>query len=260
MSKSLGLFVVAGCIFSLSAASPSIGVIRSSGEFRVDGAAVRGNATLFEGSLVETAGARSMIRIDGAQITLLPQSRVTVFRDHVQAGALRISSSAKGSVVEVQTAQSGRVDIAAATGVAEVRDSAGTLVAVVRPGLALDLNPPQGGATSAFQATGVLESRNGKFYLTDSTTHVTVELQGTDLAKYVGKTVEVTGSTIPGAPVATGVSQVVQVVTINPVTRTHHGLSNGAKGAIIGGVVVGGTVGGLAAAGTFSSSPSLSNK
>jgi len=208
MSKSLGLFIVAGCIFSLSAASPSIGVIRSSGEFRVDGAAVRGNATLFEGSLVETAAARSMIRIDGAQITLLPQSRVTVFRDHVQAGALRISSSAKGSVVEVQTAQSGRVDIAAATGVAEVRDSAGTLVAVVRPGLALDLNPPQGGATSAFQATGVLESRNGKFYLTDSTTHVTVELQGTDLAKYVGKTVEVTGSTIPGAPVATGVSQV----------------------------------------------------
>jgi hypothetical protein len=47
----------------LMAAPPSIGVIRSSGDFQVDGSTVSGNATLFEGSTVQTAAAQSKIQL-----------------------------------------------------------------------------------------------------------------------------------------------------------------------------------------------------
>jgi hypothetical protein len=111
----------------------------------------------------------------------------------------------------------------------------------------------------------VVESRDGKYFLTDCTTHVRVELQGPDVAKFLGKTVEITGSSIPGATPAAGASQLVQVATMKTASKAGcaagapgaagaagHALSTGAAVAIVGGVVVGGTVIGLAAAGTFS--------
>jgi hypothetical protein len=266
--KTLISFVAAGCLSALTAESPSIGVVRSNGEFRVDGSTIHGNTTLFNGNLVETASARSVLQIEGVQITLLPESRIKVFRDHVEAGALRIASSAKDSSLQVETTGTDRVNIAARTGSAEVRNSGGVLVAVVRPGLALALDP-QAAASTEFRMSGVLESKDGKFFLTDATAKITVEVQGTDLARYVGKTVEVTGSSIPGAPAAAGTSQVVRVATVTVIKAkagaaaagsTAAGLSKGATVAIIGGVAVGGTAAGLAAAGTFSSSPSMSAK
>jgi len=259
--------LIVGCLFTLTAASDSIGVVRSNGGFRVDGAAVRGNATLFEGNLVETAATRSLLQLGGVQITLAPESRIKVFRDHIEAGALRIAPTAKDSDLQIQT-PGARVDVGARTGSAEVRNSAGTLVAIVSPGSALTFEP-QSAASPEFKMTGVLQAKDGKFFLTDATTKVTVELIGPDVDRYAGKTVEVTGSSIPGAPAATGSSQVVRVVTIKVVSSKGKaaaaaaaagGLSTGATVAIVGGVAVGGTVGGLAAAGTFSATPSVSAK
>ena len=267
MFRTLISFIAAGCLFTLTAASDSIGVVRSNGDFRVDGSAVHGNTTLFEGNLVETASTRSLLQLGGVQITLGPESRVKVFRDHLEAGALRIAPTAKDSVLLVQT-PGARVNVAARTGSAEVRNSAGTLIAIVSPGSALTFEP-QSAASPEFRMTGVLHPKDGKFFLTDATTKVTVELIGADLDRYAGKTVEVTGSSIPGAPAATGASQVVRVVTIKLVSSKGKaaaaagaagGLSTGATVAIIGGVAVGGTVGGLAAAGTFSATPSVSAK
>jgi hypothetical protein len=273
---------MACCLLTLNAAAPSIGVVRSNGEFRVDGSPIRGNATLFEGNLVETAAAQSVLQLGPTQITLLPGSRVKVFRDHFEAGALRIVSQAADAAVLVQTPGANRVDVASRTGVAEVRNSAGMLVAMVSPGDSLSFDT-QGSASTEFKMTGTLQAKDGKFFLTDSTAKVTVELVGPDLAQYIGKTVDVTGSSIPNAKVAAGAAQAVQVTSIKASSKkiakagaaagagaaaagagaaaagTTAGLSTAAV-VVIGGVAVGGTAGGLAAAGTFSSSPSVSTK
>lgn len=261
MLRTFVSFVAAGCLSGLTAGSTSIGMVRSNGEFRVDGSAVRGNATLFDGNLVETTTARSVLQLGGVQITLAPESRVKVFRDHIEAGVLRIASAGEDVAMQVATTGPHGVAIAARAGTVEVHNSAGALVAIVQPGGALALDSQAGGNT-AFKMTGVVELKDGKYFLTDTTANVTVELQGTNLAQYVGKTVEVTGSTIPGATAAGGASEVVQVVTIKVTGGVGRGagagLSKGATVTIIGGVAVGGTLAGLFASGTFSSTPSLS--
>jgi hypothetical protein len=185
----------------------------------------------------------------------------------IEASILRISPATKDSVVQVEMRGASSVAVAASTGSAEVHNPSGVLVASVRPEQAITLDP-QAGASAAVKMTGVVESRDGKYFLTDCTTHVTVELQGPDVAKFLGKTVEITGSSIPSATLAAGASQLVQVATIKAASKAGcpagapgaagaagaagHGLSTGAAVAIVGGVVVGGTLIGLAAAGTFS--------
>jgi len=262
------------------AAPLSIGFIKSTGDFRVDGSTIRQNSTLFEGNLIETTAARSVIELASVEITLSPDSRAKVFRDHtilekgtgvvkdtgnhvIEADTLRISSSAKDSVVQVDITSPSNITVAARSGAAEVRSASGVLVASVFPGLALAFGS-QAGATTAFDMTGVEEFKDGKYFLTDDTTHVTVQLEGPDLAKYVGKCVEVTGSIIPGATPPSPASQLIQVATIKAAScRTgaaapSGGLSTGAKVAIIGGVAAVGTVVGLASAGTFSSGATAS--
>ncbi|MGA2038129.1 MAG: hypothetical protein ABSH42_02535 [Bryobacteraceae bacterium] len=292
MSKlAIFLTVVACLLFAAMAAPLSIGFIRSNGEFRVDGSTIRQNGTLFDGNLIETTAARSVIELASVEITLSPDSRAKVYRDHtilekgtgvvkdagthvIEADTLRISPSAKDSVVQVEVMSPSSITVAARSGSADVRSAAGVLVASVRPGLALAFGA-QAGAATAFDMTGVEEFKDGKYFLTDDTTHVTVQLEGPDLAKFVGKCVEVTGSIIPGATPPSPASQLIQVATIKATScriaggaipggagaggAVATGLSMGARIAIIGGVAAAGTVAGLAAAGTFSSSsPSAS--
>jgi hypothetical protein len=303
--------LAAGSLLAVSAASPSIGFVKSGGEFRVDGSAVRGNGTVFEGALVETSSARSVIQLTGARIILSPDSRVRVYRDRtvlekgsglvkdvdrhvIEAATLHIAPTARDSVVQIEIMSPSHVRVATSGGAAEVRHSSGILTASLRPGMALAFEP-QAAAAAAVKMTGVIESRNGAYFLTDETTKVTIQLlEGAEVSKYVGKKVEITGSSIPGANPAGGASQLVRAVTIKPVggkakagavavagagaaggaaggaaagaaagaagAGAAAGLSGAAVGAIVGGVAVGGTVGGLAASGTFSSDPSVSRQ
>jgi hypothetical protein len=289
MFKVMLSLIVGASLLVLEAAPASIGTVKSAGEFRVDGSAIRGNSTVFDGSLIETAAARTVVQISGAEVTLLPDSRVKMYRDRtelekgstllrgpanhvVEAATLRIATASKDSVVQVELASPESVSVAARSGAAEVRNSSGVLVASLRTGMALAFDL-QGGAATQVKMSGTLVSQDGKFLLTDATTNVKVELRGADLAKYAGKCVEIAGSSMPGAQAAAGASQVVTVVTIKSVScgkpgaaaaggaagagaaGAAHGISTGATVAIVGGVAVGGTFIGLAAAGTFSSSP-----
>jgi hypothetical protein len=289
MFKTFLSIVSSGSLFALAAAAPSIGTVRSNGEFRVDGAAIRGNSTLFEGNIVESAKTRLVVKLAGAQVTLMPESRAKIYRDHtilekgsglmtganhvVEASGLRIASSTKkDSLVQVEIPAPGKVAVAAQDG-AEVRNSNGVLVASLRSGMALAFEPQS--AASAVKVSGVVETKDGKFFLTDACANVRVELLG-NLASQVGKRVEIGGSAVPGAVPVGGASQVIQVVTVQAVTGTPKpcgtpagaaaaggraaaagsasgaGLSTAATAAVIGGVAVGGTMIGLAAAGTFS--------
>ena len=263
-----------GCTLVLAAAPASIGTVRSTGQFRVNGSSVPGNGNLFEGDVVETASARSIVRIGAADFTLLPESRAHVFHDRtvlekgsgllagtqsraVEAATLRVLPAGPNSLIQVEITAPYHVSVAARDGGAEVRNSSGTLVASLRSGMALAFDT-QAGASGTLKITGKLVTQDGKFYLTDDTSCVKFELLGTDLPKFVDKVVTVTGSTIPGN--ATSTLQLVQVITIE---ETKHkggacavgavaGMSAIKKIAIIGGVAVAGTVVGLAAAGTFS--------
>ena len=282
LKLALSLFTGA-CLLGLAASPPSIGIVKSTGEYRVNGSPVPGNSTLFEGDIVETAAARSVVQLGAAQFTLLPASRAHIFRDRtvlekgsgllagaqnqvVEAATLRIVQTGKNSVVQVEISAPNQVSVAAREGGAEVRNSSGVLVASLRTGMALAFEP-QSGASTAVKMTGTVTTQNGKYYLTDENTHVKVELQGQDLEAFVGKEVDMEGSAIPGAAVSGGASQVVQVVTITVVKRRRPagagaggggGLSHGATAAIIGGVAVAGTMVGLASAGTFSGAAAAS--
>jgi hypothetical protein len=286
----ISLFV-SGCLLVVTAAPPSIGTVKSPGEFRVDGSLIRGNSTVFDGNLIETAAARSVVELTGAQITLSPQSRAKFFRDHtvleqgtslvkdsnrhvVEVASLRIAPGSKDSVLQIETSSPKRVVVSARSGAAEVRNSSGILVASLVPGMALAFDP-QAGASPATSMTGILKAKGSAFILTDATTNVTVELRGTDLAKYVGKKVAITGSAIGGATAVAGASQVVQVTAINAAgngkkaaaaagagaaggAAAAAGLSTAATVAIVGGVAIGGTLVGLAAAGSLSSASPIS--
>jgi hypothetical protein len=67
---------------SLSGAPSSIGIVRSYGEFRVDGAAIRGNSTLMAGDVVETMAMNTTINLGATEVTLLPESRAALYADH----------------------------------------------------------------------------------------------------------------------------------------------------------------------------------
>ena len=240
-----------GCVGTLIGSVSSVGIVKSTGDFRVDGSTIRGNSTVFEGNLIETTAARSTVQLGEAQITLLPNSRAKVYRDHtvlesgselmrngekqtIEAATLQIASAAKDGVVLVAMGGPNNVRVFASSGVVQVRTAAGLLVASLRPGMGLAFTP-QAGAATAMQVTGVLESTDGKFFLTDSCTKTgtRVEVRGTDLAKFKGKTVQITGSIMLGVAVAGGASQVVQVTKIEQLSdRAAKACAPGAVGAV----------------------------
>lgn len=308
MIRSLVTVFAGGCLLVLTAATGSIGTIRSSGDFRVDGSTVRGNGTLFDGNLIETTSARSVVQLHAVQITLAPESRAKIYQDHtvlekgagllrdadkhvLDAASLEIAPAGKDAVIQVDVQGPGRISVAARSGGAQVRNSSGVLVATLLAGTALEFDS-QAGASTAVKISGVVELRNGAYFMTDVTTHVVSQLLGANLAQFVGKNTHITGSLIPGAVPLAGATQVVQVADSRRVaagaagtagsvgtagapgttgasgTASASGAATGAAAvgshvavlAIIGGVAVGGTVVGLAAAGSFSGTPSTSAK
>jgi hypothetical protein len=67
-----------------TASPPVIGTAVAKGSFRIDDATVTGNATLFEGALVETRLAVSTLDLSsGTHIALLPESKGRIFGNHL---------------------------------------------------------------------------------------------------------------------------------------------------------------------------------
>src|SRR5262245_28529856 len=79
-----------------SAAAPAIGTALATGSFRVDNTTTRGNATLFDGSVLETAVASSSIQLNsGARMSLGADSRARLFGDRLvlEKGGTNIENS-----------------------------------------------------------------------------------------------------------------------------------------------------------------------
>jgi hypothetical protein len=244
LSSSLGL---------LSAATSGIGVAMSEGNILINSSSAVGNATIFDGSTLETQSAASQIRLNGgAQLRLASDSRGTVFSDHVdlQKGSASIagySANASGLNVRadgnasatISMRDQGVVEVAALTGSVHVFNAAGFNVANLMPGRALDLRPQDAGASAPSNLTGCAVKSGGNTLLTDETSNVTVQLKGGNVK--TGKHVQVTGSMVPNATPPSPATQVINVTSVKDVAGACK-----AGGAVAGGAAAGAAGGGVA--------------
>jgi hypothetical protein len=273
--------LLAGSWMSLPAAT-GIGMVNASGTFTVDHSRVVGNATLFDGTVVETGRAAGDLQLNtGARMQLASESRGRVFQDRlvlergvgqlqgtgyrIEARSLRIVTDEP--VAAARVALSGtHVQVAALQGRLHVTNAQGLLVANMAPGTALEFEPQGESADTTSKLTGILRRKAGKFLLTDDTTKVTAELRGAGLASKVGKLVEITGQIQVNATAAAGATQVIAVQTI---ALAQAGVAAGAAAgaasaagaaatgvsagtvAVIGGVAAAGTVAGLGVTGSL---------
>jgi hypothetical protein len=225
-------FLVAGNLALLSASGPVLGVVSAAGDFRVNSSTVSGNATLFDGALVETARFPSRIRLEsGTRIQLSPNSRARVFQDRlilekgysdfaapgkyrIVARTLAISPATKDAVARVALHGAKMVQVAAAKGAVRVYAASGILVSNVEPGIALDFEPQVEGPSAPSTFIGCLLRKDGKFILYDQTTRMIIELRGTGFEKEWGNRVQVNGTASSSSQPEGGTVQVLDVTSI----------------------------------------------
>jgi len=152
LQSAIALFTC-GCLVSVAASPSSVGFVVTSGQAQVDGAMVRGNATLFQGNVVRAGNTASDLMFPGGSNLLLqPGATVKVFRDYgvlehgaaIQRGphalvadGLKVSSLSSQGAAFVDVQDGSHLRVVAQGGVAEVRDPAGVLVARLDSGKAL---------------------------------------------------------------------------------------------------------------------------
>jgi hypothetical protein len=260
-------------------ASPSLGLAVANGSFQLDQSKVYGNATLFDGSLIQTAAVSSdLVLQNGARLRLGVESQARVHSDRlvlekgqteiasasgysIEALGLRAVPDSPQSRLVVTYSGPTRIQVAALAGSARISGANGVLVANVPAGTALDLNPQVAGAAAPSKILGFLKSKNGTFLLTDEVSHVTYVLIGSDLDQYVGERVEVTGDIDTGAQVAEGSPRPMRVlaIVVVPSNQGVAGFLLNPPGVIVSGVAIvaaGTTAGVLATRG--SATPAIS--
>lgn len=252
----------------------AIGTATSGGSFRLNGDTVVANGTLTDGAILETYKAGSLVRLTrGVRFVLAADSRATLYSDrlvlakgearlengsgfHLEALGLTIRPDAADSTGRIGLLSAARLRVDVLTGSFQVLNSQGASVANVAAGTALAFEPQQP-ASAAMRLTGMLVRQNGHFLLRDEVSQVTVEITGSGLERHVGARIQVTGVLDPAATPVSGASQVVRVTQV----RALAGASGGAAApagasaggisattiAVIAGVAVAATVGGLAA-------------
>jgi hypothetical protein len=231
----------------------------SEGSILIDNSRAAGNATIFEGTILETRSAVSQVHLNGgAQLRLASDSRGTVYTDHVnlEKGTARIagySANASGLNIRADGSASatvsmrdqGVVQIAALTGSVHVFNAAGINVANLLPGRALDLQPQDAGASAPSSLVGCAVKTGNNTLLTDETSNVTVQLQGGNVR--AGRRVQITGSMVPNASPASPATQVLNVTSVKQVGGAcKTGASGAAAGAAAGGAAAGGAAAGAA--------------
>jgi hypothetical protein len=183
------------CLVCVAASPSSIGFVVTTGQAQVDGAAVHGNSTLFQGNVVQAGNATSDLMFPGGSNLLLqPGSAAKVYREYavlqrgiaVQrrthgytliADGMKVSSLSPQGAVVVDLKDRSHLEVAAQGAAAEVRDPAGALVARLEPGKTLSLaiqaaqqnsptpplqqNPPSTPAGQAAPPTGTQLTLHG---------------------------------------------------------------------------------------------------
>lgn len=258
MFKKLQVTAVLLCMLSYAeAGTVSIGTASARGEMRVDNYNVKGNATLFDGSVVETGQASADLRLNkGVEITMSTASRGTLYSDHIvlqrgeselaasksfelQANGLRVIANEPNSRGVISMKPGNTVEVASLSGSFGVTNGHGIMLANVLPGRTFSFAMQVGGSPAEFAGVGVVSFDNGTYYLTTDA-NVKYVLTCKDSHKFVGDKVVVTG-TLQGAggQAGTGGTMLcIKTMDINGPT----GMSGKTKW-IIAGVIVGAAAG-----------------
>lgn len=206
------------------AGSASIGMITSGGAMSLNRSEVWGNATLFDGSAIETRKASGDAALtSGVRIQFAAESKATVWKSktsldqgtaqlaartpyEIDAGGIKVKAES-GSRLMLKTGA--RVEVTAMAGMAQVRDRDGTLLASIAPGRTLSF---------AFQAmvthTGCLVYKDGHFLVQDENSSQVIEVTGANLAANTGNRVEVTGTPGTGAPTVANATSTMDVSAV----------------------------------------------
>lgn len=253
MTMRLLAFAMLSCTLGDAlAGTTAIGTVSARGDLRVDGYIVNGDATLFDGTVVETGQASASLRLEkGVEIKLSSNTRGILHRDRLELqrgssewadsgpfpvglNGLRVTPSgphARG-VVSVSIADTAQVT--ALDGELRVTNAQGILLAGVRPGSGISLSVPETGASASMQGKvpmslhGTLSSVGGRYYLhlPSPDLGVVYELKGTIPKRLIGKQISVKGAANLNDPLlAAGAAPIIAVSTISEV------LAAGAAGA-----------------------------
>lgn len=259
-TKLLALAVVFSALPYASAGTTTIGTASVRGDMRVDGYRVSGDATLFDGSVVQTGQASAALRLNkGVEIKLATDSRGTLYRDRlvlqqgssewtpsssfsVEANGLRVTPNEPNSKGLVSLGGANTVEVAALTGGFQVRNDQGLLLARVSPGHVMSFGAIQSGTpnsnSNSITVTGSISFEGGFYFLSVAQTGVVYELTGKDFSKEFGATVTVTGTLDPNAKPAYGASAVINVSR-----QKKEGGPAFENKAVIGALILGGAAG-----------------
>ncbi len=272
------MYLVAGFLIAystLAAASTAIGTASARGDIRIDGYAITGNATLFDGTAVETSQASATLRIqNGTEIKLATDSMGTLYRDHMvllhgssevstssafrlDAGGISVVPASGNARGVVSVSGLGNVQVAALSGDLKVTSSSGQVLASVRPGVPLSFALQAG--SSGVTYSGTLTTSGGNYYITDSNGvmhqviekdadgHITVQ----DLQHFVGKEVTLAASVDASLSPAGGASN---VLVVSNISRVGGAMQAGAGGSLVPLILVGGAAAALLATGIYEAS------
>ncbi len=233
-----------------SASLPVIGIVSSEAPVTINGSRVSGNATLFEGDVLEPGTACEVQLSDGRRVRLAGGSRSHLFAGHfdLEKGSGRTfgyTANALGLTVRMELAATGTVsvvgktvEVTALTGDLHVYGRAGAGVANLVAGQFISLEPGSAEKNSAYSLTGCAVNAGKQSLLTDQTTSITVELRGAKIP--VGKVIHITGAGISGTQPVGGAAEVVGVQTLEEipggscqsVAPAAAGVAAGAAGAV----------------------------
>jgi hypothetical protein len=221
MLRKLQVAAMLLCLLSYAAAGTvSIGTASARGDMRVDSYLVNGNATLFDGSVVETGQATVDLRLGkGTEITMATASRGTVYNDRLvlqrgqseltasssfqlEANGLRVTPNQPDSRGVVSLMAGNTVEVASLNGSFGVTNDQGVLLANVRPGRMVSFAMEGGGDPTTFSGVGMLRYENGQYYL-EMGENIKYLLTCKDLKNYIGDKVFVF-ATLPPSSARTG--------------------------------------------------------
>lgn len=214
---------------SAFAGAPGIGVVTANSPVQVEGARVLGNATLFEGARIETAGASSELKLaNGVTVQLSAGSTARVYKNHLELergsgqvsakGSYPVSASGMtvdGSRYRVGIQSNARIEVAALTGNARVLGARGAMLGSVAAGRSLSFAMQQ-----TITRTGCLLYKNNGFILQVDDSPEVLQLTGTNLQTNLGNRVQITA--IPSAQNAT-IAPATQIVNVNAVAQQSTG-------------------------------------
>lgn len=217
----LSLFISACAI----ASTPAIGIVTASGHFTLDKSQVWGNATVFDGSVIETGNASSEVALrNGAKLQLAKESRARILTTGVviEKGTGQISApeSFEVNAANLRIHSSGRLRVDLASGVqvaslmgsARVSSATGMLLAAIPAGRTMSFSPQA--ANGTVTRTGCLLFKDNHFILQDENTQEVIEVSGQNFAPQVGNRVEITGAASSAKPAVAIATLLINVASM----------------------------------------------